>query len=128
MKRTIIRIDEEKCNGCGECIIACHEGALQIIDGKARLISEIYCDGLGDCLGECPTGAITFGDIADETTEVYKVKQSDRNYSLLGYLNIRPRTTYLSKLRNPNAKMPDYYKMPLTRAEYKAKGKAPAAH
>ena len=59
MKRTIIRIDEEKCNDCGECIIACHEGALQIIDGKARLISEIYCDGLGDCLGECPTGAIT---------------------------------------------------------------------
>lgn len=58
MKRNIIVIDEEKCNGCGLCITACHEGALQLIDGKAKLISESYCDGLGDCLPECPTGAI----------------------------------------------------------------------
>ena len=59
MKRDIIRIDEEKCNGCGLCVEACHEGALQIIDGKARLVSESYCDGLGACLPECPTGAIS---------------------------------------------------------------------
>jgi ferredoxin len=59
MKRKIIHIDEEKCNGCGLCVDACHEGALQLIDGKARLVSESYCDGLGDCLPECPTGAIT---------------------------------------------------------------------
>lgn len=59
MKRKIIRINEEKCNGCGLCVTACHEGALQLIDGKAKLISESYCDGLGDCLPECPTGAIT---------------------------------------------------------------------
>ena len=59
MKRSIIRIDEEKCNGCGLCVNACHEGALQMIDGKARLITDSYCDGLGDCLPECPTGAIT---------------------------------------------------------------------
>ncbi len=59
MKRRIINIDEEKCNGCGLCVTACHEGALQIIDGKARLVSESYCDGLGDCLPECPMGAIT---------------------------------------------------------------------
>jgi NAD-dependent dihydropyrimidine dehydrogenase PreA subunit len=58
MKRNIIRIDEEKCNGCGLCVDACHEGALQLIDGKARLVSESYCDGLGACLPECPTGAI----------------------------------------------------------------------
>lgn len=58
MKRNIIKIDESKCNGCGLCVTACHEGALQLIDGKARLISESYCDGLGDCLPECPTGAI----------------------------------------------------------------------
>ena len=58
MKRAIIKIDEGKCNGCGLCVTACHEGALQLIDGKARLISESYCDGLGDCLPECPTGAI----------------------------------------------------------------------
>lgn len=59
MKRNIIKIDEEKCNGCGLCMDACHEGALQMIDGKARLISDSYCDGLGACLPECPTGAIT---------------------------------------------------------------------
>jgi len=57
--RKMVRIDEKKCNGCGVCIPACVEGALQIIDGKARLISEKYCDGLGACLGECPQGAIT---------------------------------------------------------------------
>lgn len=59
IKRKIVRIDEKKCNGCGVCVPACAEGALQIIDGKARLISEVYCDGLGACLGECPQGAIT---------------------------------------------------------------------
>ena len=58
-KRQIIRIDEEKCNGCGLCIPACAEGALKIIDGKAKLVSEVYCDGLGACLGVCPEGAIT---------------------------------------------------------------------
>lgn len=58
MLREIIEIDEQKCNGCGDCIPACHEGALQIIDNKARLISDLMCDGLGACLGECPTGAL----------------------------------------------------------------------
>jgi len=57
--REIIKIDEELCNGCGECVPACEEGALAIIDGKARLVKEVYCDGLGACLGECPTGALT---------------------------------------------------------------------
>jgi len=59
MKRKIIKIDEEKCDGCGICIPACAEGALQIVDGKARLVKESYCDGLGACLNECPQGAIT---------------------------------------------------------------------
>ena len=57
--RKIIEIDEELCNGCGECVPACAEGAIQIIDGKARLVKDQYCDGLGACLGECPTGALT---------------------------------------------------------------------
>jgi NAD-dependent dihydropyrimidine dehydrogenase PreA subunit len=59
MKREIIRIDEDLCNGCGICIPNCHEGALQIVDGKARLISDLMCDGLGACIGHCPEGAIT---------------------------------------------------------------------
>lgn len=58
--RKIIKIDEEKCDGCGICAEACHEGAIVIQDGKAKLISESYCDGLGDCIGECPRGAISF--------------------------------------------------------------------
>ncbi len=57
--RNIVKIDEEKCTGCGLCVTACAEGAIQIIDGKARLVSETYCDGLGACLGHCPEGAIT---------------------------------------------------------------------
>ena len=58
MKRNIISIDENLCNGCGLCVSACHEGALQMVNGKARLVSESYCDGLGACLPECPAGAI----------------------------------------------------------------------
>ena len=58
IKRKIIEIDEELCNGCGECVPGCAEGALEIIDGKARLVAEKYCDGLGACLGDCPTGAL----------------------------------------------------------------------
>ena len=60
MIRKIIKIDEEKCNGCGACAAACHEGAIEMIDGKAKLTREDYCDGLGDCLPACPTDAISF--------------------------------------------------------------------
>jgi NAD-dependent dihydropyrimidine dehydrogenase PreA subunit len=59
MKRDIIKIEEDLCNGCGQCVPNCHEGALQIIDGKVRLVSELMCDGLGACIGHCPEGAIT---------------------------------------------------------------------
>lgn len=76
MIREIVNIDEEKCNGCGICVPNCHEGALQIIDGKARLISELMCDGLGACLGHCPEGAITIEKReADEYDEVLVVQQ-----------------------------------------------------
>ena len=60
MIRKIIHIDQEKCNGCGACASACHEGAIAMVEGKAQLIRDDYCDGLGDCLPACPTGAITF--------------------------------------------------------------------
>ena len=60
MIRRIIHIDEEKCNGCGACAAACHESAIGMVDGKAKLLRDDYCDGLGDCLPSCPTGAITF--------------------------------------------------------------------
>ena len=60
MIRKIIHIDEEKCNGCGACVTACHEGAIGLVNGKARLMRDDYCDGFGDCLPGCPTGAITF--------------------------------------------------------------------
>ncbi len=60
MIRRIIHIDEEKCNGCGACAAACHESAIGMVDGKAKLLRDDYCDGLGDCLPACPTGAITF--------------------------------------------------------------------
>ncbi len=59
MRRTIIKIDEDLCNGCGLCVSGCHEGALQIIDGKARIVSDLYCDGLGACIGDCPLGDIS---------------------------------------------------------------------
>lgn len=68
MKRTIIKIDENLCNGCGNCVTGCHEGALQLIDGKAVMVSELYCDGLGACIGECPVNAII---LEERETEPY---------------------------------------------------------
>ncbi|MPW26771.1 4Fe-4S ferredoxin [Alkalibaculum sp. M08DMB] len=83
MKRDIIIIDEEKCNGCGLCVEGCHEGALKMIDGKAKLISESYCDGLGDCLPQCPTDAITIEqrDVAAYDEEAVQVNMAKKQLS-----------------------------------------------
>jgi len=90
MKRSIIKIDEEKCTGCALCIPNCQEGALQIIDGKARLISDLFCDGLGACIGHCPEGAITMeereAEPYNETLVMEKIVKQGKN-TILAHLH-----------------------------------------
>jgi len=73
--RQVIHIDEEQCDGCGECVTGCAEGAIAIINGKARLVSEVYCDGMGACLGQCPRGAITMEEREAEAFEQVKTRE-----------------------------------------------------
>jgi NAD-dependent dihydropyrimidine dehydrogenase PreA subunit len=90
MKRTIIKIDEEKCNGCGLCVNGCHEGALQLIDGKASMISELYCDGLGACIGDCPEGAISLEDReAEPYSEIATIERISKKgvSTILAHIN-----------------------------------------
>lgn len=94
VKRKIIRIDEEKCDGCGLCIPNCPEGALQVIDGKVRLISDLLCDGLGACLGECPKGAI---EVEERVAEKYDERKVMENMVTKGTNTLK---AHLSHLRD----------------------------
>jgi len=94
VKRKIIKIDEEKCNGCARCIPNCPEGALQIIDGKARLISDLFCDGLGACIGHCPEGAI---EIEERETEPYNEARVMENIIKAGPNTIKAHLKHLKE-------------------------------
>jgi ferredoxin len=123
VQRQIIRIDEEKCDGCGVCVDGCPEGALQMIDGKARLISEITCDGLGACIGECPQGAITVEEREaapyDEraTLDNLLPKGANTLKAHLKHLHQHGQTTFLDQalayLQELGAAVPDYKEKPM---------------
>ncbi|MCL5773690.1 MAG: 4Fe-4S binding protein [Firmicutes bacterium] len=106
MKREIIKIDEEKCNGCGLCIPNCPEGALQVIDGKVRLISDLFCDGLGACIGFCPQGAINIekreAGVYDERKVMENIVRQGANVikQHLEHLNDHNQTKYLNEARD----------------------------
>lgn len=121
-KREIIKIDQDKCTGCGECIPNCPEGALQIIDDKARLISDLFCDGLGACIGHCPEGAIT---IEEREAEMYNEKRVMENIVKQGKNVIKAHLEHLKEhnahaylkeaidfLKEKNIEIPDQEMMP----------------
>lgn len=103
MKRRIIHIDKEKCNGCGACAAACHEGAIAMVNGKAKLMRDDYCDGLGDCLPACPTGAITFVEREAAAYNAEAVKENMMKKKLSGHHGGCPGSRLMTMNREENA-------------------------
>jgi len=128
MKRTIIKIDENKCTGCGLCIPNCPEGAIQIIDGKARLVSDLMCDGLGACLGHCPEGAISQeereADAYDERKVMENIVKAGPNTikAHLDHLRGHGQTGYLQQaldfLKEKNIPIPDTKEVDVAHAHF----------
>ena len=119
-KRKIIKIDEDKCTGCGKCIPNCPEGALQMIDGKARLVSDLFCDGLGACIGSCPYGAITIeereAEKYDEKRVMENIVKQGKNTIIahLEHLKSHGEMNYLKEaiefLKDKGVEIPDEFK------------------
>jgi len=103
MKRTVIKIDENLCTGCGACVKSCHGGALQIVDGKAKIVNEMYCDGLGACMGECLVGALTLEERDVEPKAELPKTEAQREQPCCN--NTSPTRQFPIQLRlvNPNA-------------------------
>jgi ferredoxin len=123
MERDVIKINEEKCNGCGVCVTGCPEGALQVIDGKARLINDLFCDGLGACIGECPEGAI---EVERREAEPYDEREVIKNIVKAGPNVIKAHLQHLQEhgqeefvneaiefLKENDIEVPEYEEKPL---------------
>lgn len=102
MKRNIISINEEKCVGCGLCVSGCHQGALQIVDGKAKLMSESYCDGLGKCLPACPTGALK---VIEKEVDAFNESRRDINAPKTGFTCPSSRAKTFDRVETPKAEV-----------------------